>query len=108
VHEIGHSGDGLRRDVETVDEARVAAWRRRYGDRLLVIDVEGEANRDAAPGGVGDCAGDELRGGLLQVEVVEGEVERPTSRRDELSGVFRDLEGALTPVGQCADVDRQA
>jgi hypothetical protein len=40
-----------------------------------VVDVEGKANGDASARGVRERAGDELRRGLLQVEVVEGEIE---------------------------------
>jgi hypothetical protein len=73
-----------------------------------VVDVEGEADGDSAPGDVRDRAGDKPRGRLLQVEVVEGEVERSLGSGDELADVLGDLEGALTPVGQSAGVDGQA
>jgi len=73
-----------------------------------VIDVEGEAYGDASARGVRQSARDEPRGGLFQVEVVEGEIEGPLGGRDELPGVFGDFEGCLTPVGQSANLDRQA
>jgi hypothetical protein len=53
-------------------------------------------------------AGDELGRRLLEVEVVEGEVERLLRGRDELAGVLGDLERALAAVREGADVERQA
>jgi hypothetical protein len=73
-----------------------------------VVDVEGEPNGDAASRRVRQCAGDEPGGRLLEVEVVEREVERALRGRDELAGILGDLEGALAPVRQCPDLDRQA
>jgi hypothetical protein len=73
-----------------------------------VVDVEREAHGDASSRGVRQRAGDEPRGGLLQVEVVEGEIEGLLGSGDEVPGVFGDLEGGLTPVGQRANLDRQA
>jgi hypothetical protein len=73
-----------------------------------VIEVEREPDGHSAARRVGERARDETSGGLLEVEVVEGEIERLARAGDELAGVFGDLEGALAPVGQCADVDRQA
>jgi hypothetical protein len=73
-----------------------------------VVDVEREPDGYPSPRGVGDRTGDEPGGGLLQVEVVESEVEGLPRGGDELPGVFGDLEGGLAPVGQRADLDRQA
>jgi hypothetical protein len=73
-----------------------------------VIDVEGEAHGHAATGRLGDRARDQPGGRLLQVEVVEGEVERAGRAGDERACFLGDLEGALASVGQGADVDRQA
>jgi hypothetical protein len=108
VHEVGDSGDPLRGDVEAVDEARLAARRRRHGDRVFVVDVESESDGDAATARLGERAGDEPRRRLLQIEVVERQVERLLGARDELAGVLGDLEGALAPVRQGAELDRQA
>jgi hypothetical protein len=73
-----------------------------------VVDVVGQSDGDAALRGSRQGAGNELRGGLLQVEVVEGEVERLSRGRDELADVLADLERALAAVRQCAEVERQA
>jgi hypothetical protein len=70
-----------------------------------VVDVEGEPDLDAPPLGVEERAGDELRGGLLQVEVVEGQVERILRPREEVGDQLGDLERGLASVGQCADLD---
>jgi hypothetical protein len=108
VHQVGYPRDSLRRDSEVVDQRRFGAWRRRDRDRVGVVDVVGEADGDAALGSGRERARDELRGGLLEIEIVEGEVERLSRCRDELSGVLGDLECALAAVGQCPDVECQA
>jgi hypothetical protein len=64
-----------------------------------VVDVEGKAYGDAAVCGVRQRARHEARGRLLEIEVVEGEVERPLRARDELADELGDLESALPPVG---------
>jgi DNA gyrase/topoisomerase IV subunit A len=73
-----------------------------------VVDVVREADGDATLCRRREGARDELRGRLLEIEVVEGEVERLSRRRDELTGVLGDLERALAAVRQCPDVERQA
>jgi hypothetical protein len=73
-----------------------------------VVDVEGEPDGDPASRRGRERAGDEPRGRLLEVEVVEREVERALRGGDELAGILGDLEGALAPVRQCPDLDRQA
>jgi hypothetical protein len=108
VHEVGDSGDPLRGDVQAVDEGRLGAGRGRDRDRVRVVDVEGKADGDAAAGDVRDRARNELGGGLLEVEVVEGEVEPLLRCGDELADVFGDLEGGLAAVGECPDLERQA
>jgi hypothetical protein len=57
---------------------------------------------------VGERARHEPRGRLLEIEVIEGEVESAARGRYELANVLGDLERALPPVRQRADVDRQA
>jgi hypothetical protein len=108
VHEIGNAGDGLCRNVEAVDQARLGAWGRGHRDGLPVVDVEREPNRDAALSGGRQSARDEPRGRLLEVEVVEGEVECLPSAREKFADVLGDLERALSAVRECADLDRQA
>jgi hypothetical protein len=73
-----------------------------------MIDVEREADGDAAPRRVGERACDETGRGLLEVEVVEGEIEGAAGGGDELARVLGDLEGALTAVRECPNLDRQA
>jgi hypothetical protein len=73
-----------------------------------VVDVEGEPDGDAPPRRVREGARDETGCGLLEVEVIEGEIERLLRAGDELTRVFGDLEGALTAVRQGSDLDRQA
>jgi hypothetical protein len=73
-----------------------------------MIDVEGQTDRDASPGDVGERARDEASRRLGEVEVVEGEVEALLRGRDELAYVLGDLEGALAAVRQCSDLDCQA
>jgi len=75
VHQVGHAEDPLRRDCEVVEEARIGVGWGRLGDRLVVVDVEGEPDFDAAALRVEEGGRDELRGLLLEVEVIEGEVE---------------------------------
>jgi hypothetical protein len=73
-----------------------------------VIHVERKPNGYTPPGHVRERACDEPGGRLLEVEVVEREVEARLRSGDELTDVFGDLEGALAPVRQCPDFDRQA
>ena len=73
-----------------------------------MVDVEREPDGDTSPRRVRERARDEARGRLFEVEVVEREVERPSRSGDELSRILGDLEGALAPVRQRADLDRQA
>jgi hypothetical protein len=73
-----------------------------------VVDVVCETDGDAALRGGREGARDELRGGLLEIEIVESEVERLSRCRDELSGVLGDLERALAAVGEGAYLERQA
>jgi hypothetical protein len=73
-----------------------------------VIDVEREPDGDAPPRSVREGARDETGGRLFEVEVVEGKLEGRSRAGDELARVLGDLEGALTPVGQGPNLDRQA
>lgn len=73
-----------------------------------MVDVECEPDGDAAPGRIGERARDEARSRLLEVEVVEREIESAARAGDELSRVLGDLQGALTAVRECPNLDRQA
>jgi hypothetical protein len=108
MHEVGDAWDRLRGNVEAVDQARLAAGRGRDRDGLLVIDVEREPDRDPSPRRIRERACHQARGRLLEIKVVQREVEGLTSFRDELADELGDLEGALTPVRQRPDLDRQA
>jgi hypothetical protein len=109
VHEIRDARDAFRRDVEAVDQARLALRRREQRLRLLVVDVERQPDGDASRLRLGDRARDDRRRRrLLQVEVVEGEVEAAPSLREPGGKLFSDLERRLAPVRQRADLDRQA
>jgi hypothetical protein len=70
-----------------------------------MVDVEGEPHRDAALLSVEQGGRDELCGLLLEVEVVEREVEALLRSAQEAGDELGDLERALTPVRQGADVD---
>jgi hypothetical protein len=105
VHQVGHAEDALCRDVEVVEQVGIGAGRRRLRDRLVVVDVEGEADVDAAPLRLEQGAGDELRRRLLEIEVVEGEVERLLGAGEELGRQLGDLQRGLPSVRQGADVD---
>jgi hypothetical protein len=105
VHEVGDAEDPLRRNGEVVEQARVGAGRRRLGDRLVVVDVEGEPDLDTAALRLEECSCDELRRLLFEVEVVEGEVEGLLGLGQEPGRVFGDLERGLTPVSQSAELD---
>jgi hypothetical protein len=105
VHEVGHAEDPLGRDVEVVQEIGVAVGRGRLGDRLVVVGVECEPDCDAAAAGLEEGIGDELRGVLLEVEVVEREVERRACAGEEVGYELGDLERGLTSVRQGPDGD---
>jgi hypothetical protein len=108
MHEIGDSRDPLRRNVEALDEARLAAGRRGDGDRVGVVDVVGEPDGHASLGGGRKRARDESSGGLLELEVIKSQVEALFRARDEFARVLGDLERALPAVGEGADLERQA
>jgi hypothetical protein len=105
VHEVGDAEDPLRGDREVVEQARVGVGRRRLGDRLVVVDVEGEPDLDAAALRLEQRRRDQLRRLLLEVEVVEGEVEGLLGGGQEAGRVLGDLERGLTPVPKSAELD---
>ena len=70
-----------------------------------MVDVEREAHLDAAAPRIEEGGGDELRSLLLEVEVVEGEVERLPCTGKEVGRVLGDLERGLATVRQCAKRD---
>jgi hypothetical protein len=105
VHEVGDAEDPLRRDREVVEQARVGMGRGRLGDRLVVVDVEGEPDLDAAALRLQERRRDQLRGLLLEVEVVQGEIEGLLGLREEPGRVLGDLERGLTPVPESAEFD---
>jgi hypothetical protein len=105
VHEVGHAEDPLGRDVEVVEELRIAVGWGWLGDRLGVINVECEPDCDSPVLGFEERLGDEFRRLLLEVEVVQREVEGGARAREEVGREFGDLECALTSVRQRADFD---
>jgi hypothetical protein len=105
VHEVGDAEDPLRRNREVVEQARVGVGRGRLGDRLVVVDVEGEPDRDAAALRLEQSRRDELRRLLLEVEVIEGKVEGLLRLGEEAGRVLGDLERGLTPVPESAELD---
>ena len=105
VHEVGDPEDPLRRDGEVVEQARVGVGRRRLGDRLVVVDVEGEPDLDAPALRLQQRGRDQLRGLLLEVEVVQGEIERFLGFRKEPGRILGDLECGLTSVPESAELD---
>jgi len=105
VHEVGDAEDPLRRNREVVEQARVRVGRRRLGDRLVVVDVEGQPDLDATALRLEESLRDELCRFLLEVEVVEGEVERLLGLGQEAGRVLSDLERGLTPVPESAELD---
>jgi hypothetical protein len=105
VHEVWDAEDPLRRNGEIVEETRVGVGRRRLGDRLVVVDVEGEPNLDAAALRLEQRRRDQLRRLLLEVEVVEGEVEGLLGGGQEAGRVLGDLERGLASVAKSAELD---
>jgi hypothetical protein len=105
VHEVGHAEDSLGRDVEVVEEIRVAVGRSRLGDRLVVVDVEREPDGDSPPLRLEERARDELGRLLLEVEVVQCQVEGRAGGGEEVGRELGDLQCALTSVRQGADFD---
>jgi hypothetical protein len=105
VHEVGDPEDPLRRDGEVVEQARVGVGRRWLGDRLVVVDVEGEPYLDAPALRLQERRRDPLRGLLLEVEVVQGEIEGLLGLREEPGRILGDLERGLTSVSESAELD---
>ena len=108
VHEVGDSWDRLGRHLEAVDQARFAPCRREERRRLLVVDVECEADRDAPLLCLDDLVCDDLRGRLLEVEVVQREVEAPLGCLEESGEPLGDLERGLAAVGEGVRLDHEA
>jgi hypothetical protein len=73
-----------------------------------VVDVVGEPNRDAAPARALEGAADDLRGRVVEPDVVEREVERALRGVDEVGDRLRDLGSRLPAVGERANVDQDA
>jgi hypothetical protein len=105
VHEVGDAEDPFRGDGEVVEKARVGVRRGRLGDRLVVVDVESEPDRDAAALRLEESRRDELRRLLLEVEVIEGKVEGLLGLGQEPGRVLGDLERGLSPVPESAELD---
>jgi hypothetical protein len=104
VHQVRDARDRLCRDFERRDQLRIRLGRRRNRDRVAVVDVVEEADRDAPFGSPADRSADD-RGRLgLEVEVVVREVERSPGRRDELCDPAGDLPGALPAVVESPDL----
>jgi hypothetical protein len=60
VHQVGRARDRGGRERQRLDELRLRARRRRDGDPLVVVEVVGEADGDAAVGGVGQRVANRL------------------------------------------------
>jgi hypothetical protein len=71
-----------------------------------VIDVVGESYRDAARVCCAERAADDLEEVRRQVQVVDGDVERPLCCAEERGQYVRGLRGRLAAVDQRADFDR--
>jgi hypothetical protein len=105
MHQVGDAEHALGRHLEVVEKARVGVRGRRLGNRLVVVDVEGEPDGDPALPGIEERARNELGRLLLQVEVVESEVERLLRAREEAGRELGDLERGLASVRQGADFE---
>jgi hypothetical protein len=73
-----------------------------------VVDVVGEAHRNAAVAGALEGVADDLCGRVVQPDVVERDVEAVLGCVDELGDRLRDLGRGLPAVRQRADVDQFA
>jgi hypothetical protein len=71
-----------------------------------VVDVVGEAHRDAAVAGALEGVADDLFRRIVEPDVVERDVEAALGGVDELGDRLRDLRRCLSAVRQRADVDR--
>ncbi len=70
-----------------------------------MVDVEGEPDLDAAALRLEEGCRDEFRRLLLEVEIVEGQVEGLLGLGEEAGRVLGDLERALAPVPESAQLD---
>ena len=68
-----------------------------------MVDVEGEADGDAASRRLDQRPGDELCRRLLQVEVVERQIEAAPRVREERGDLLRDGDRGLAPVRERRD-----
>jgi hypothetical protein len=73
-----------------------------------VVDVVREADGDAARAGIRQRPLQRFGERRRQVEVVDGDVERPARGAEEVGQQVRDVLGGLAAVGQRADFDRSS
>ncbi len=107
VHQVRDARNPLRRNLEAVDEARLAARRREHRGRLLTVEVEREPHGDAPLLCLDDSVGDNLRGRLQKVEVVQREVKAAAGLGEERRETVRDLGRRLATVGEEVRLDHQ-
>ena len=108
VHQVGDAGDRLSLDGEAGDQQHVRLGRRRYRDRVRVVDVVGEAHAHATVGRATHRVPDDARVLLAEREVVVREVERMLGAVDEVGDEPRDLARLLPAVRQSSDLDALA
>jgi hypothetical protein len=71
-----------------------------------VVDVVGKPHRDPAAGRLADRAGDDPGRLGPEVEVIDGDLERPLGAREKGRQLARDRLGGLTAVAQRAQLDQ--
>src|SRR5207302_1675532 len=87
---------------------RVGARRRRHGDAVRPVNVEGDPHRDAAAGGFPDRADDGVFDAGRKREIVDRDLERGARFAKEGREQRGDLARLLSAVGQRARRDHWA
>jgi len=75
---------------------------------VVVLEVVGEPNADAARGGVRERVAQDGAGGIRQPDVVDRDVEAVLCGREPVGEGVEDLLRGLAPVGEGAELDQEA
>jgi hypothetical protein len=100
MHQIAVAGDRLDRNAERLEDVRPGGGRRWDRNRLGVVLVVDQPNRDPARLRGADRVSDAVADRARQADVVERELERVAGGLYEADDARGDVLGLLTTVGQ--------
>jgi hypothetical protein len=105
MHQIRCARDAGGRERQRLDEIRLRAGRRgNRRARTVLVDVVGEADRDAAVGGADECTLERLGERIRKPQVVDRDVECGLRLREPVREQSRDVFRRLAAIGKRVDV----